>query len=333
MNLARLSDGRGGASGESWPLRRLIASRQALLLLLILLWCAVIAVNEPRFLSVQNFINIGDQAAILAIPAAVMTLVIICAGIDLSVGSVLALGGFVTASSLVVGLPTPAAVLLGVAAGIGIGLLNGAGIAYLGIPALIMTLAMLYAVRGGVLFLAKGETIAADFPDAFRVLGTGDLLGVPVPIFISIGVFLACGLVLKSTRFGRYVVAIGTNEDISRRAGINVRQVKLILYGASGAVAALAGIVLASKLNAATTNAGYGSELDVIAAVIIGGTSLFGGRGTLIGTALGVIFLALVRNGLNLLGVSPFLQVFTVGVLLFVSALVDVMYSRGAGKR
>ncbi|MBU6147674.1 MAG: ABC transporter permease [Actinomycetales bacterium] len=321
-----------GAIQERGLARRMIASRQALLLVLILLWCLVIAINEPRFLSVQNFINIGDQAAILAIPAAVMTLIIICAGIDLSVGSVLALGGFITASSLVAGLPTLAAVLLGIAAGIGIGLLNGAGIAYLGIPALIMTLAMLYAVRGGVLFLAKGETIASDFPAAFRYLGTGDLLGIPVPVFIAIGVFLACGLVLRSTRFGRYVIAIGTNEDVSRRAGINVRRVKLTLYAASGAAAALAGIVLASKLNAATTNAGYGSELDVIAAVIIGGTSLFGGRGTLVGTALGVVFLALVRNGLNLLGVSPFLQIFTVGALLFVSALADVLYSR-AGRQ
>lgn len=309
-------------------LTQMMRSRQLLLLLLILIWCVVITVNQPRFLTINNLINVSDQAAILAIPAAVMTLIIISAGIDLSVGSVLALGGFVSASALVAGIPTIPAILLGIIAGALIGTANGTGIAYFGIPALIMTLAMLYIVRGGVLFLSKGETIASDFPDLYRYLGTGDLLGIPIPVLLSILVFLACGLVLRQTRFGRYVIAIGTNEDAARRAGINVRRVKLLLYTACGAVAALSGVILAAKLNAATTNAGYGSELDVIAAVIIGGTSLFGGRGTIIGTALGVIFLALVRNGLNLMGVSPFLQIFTVGLLLFISAMADVIYSR-----
>ncbi len=307
---------------------RILRSRQLLLFILILAWCAVITINQPRFLTVQNLLNVSDQAAILAIPAAVMTLIIISAGIDLSVGSILALGGFVSATSLVAGMPALFAIALGVLAGALMGAANGSSIAYLGIPALIMTLAMLYIVRGGVLFLSKGETIASDFPDLYRYFGTGDFLGIPVPVLLSILIFLACGLVLRQTRFGRYVIAIGTNEDVARRAGINVRRVKLILYSASGAVAALSGVILAAKLNAATTNAGYGSELDVIAAVIIGGTSLFGGRGTIIGTALGVIFLALLRNGLNLMGVSPFLQIFTVGLLLFISAMADVIYSR-----
>ncbi len=299
--------------------------RQALLVGALVLLCALITVAQPRFLSLYNWLNILQQASAIGLVSAGVALLMIGGGFDLSVGSVVALGGYIVAVAFAAGLPMPLVILLAILGGAVVGAVNGFGVAYLRIPALIMTLGSLYVVRGGVLFLSGGETAGRSYAEAFTFLGKGELGPLPVPVLIMAVVYVALYLVHKKTRFGRYTIAVGTDADIARRAGINARLHVTKLYILSGALAAAAGVLLAARLNASTTNAGIGYELEVIASVVIGGTSLFGGEGTLAGTILGVLFLAVVHNALNLVGVSPFLQQFAIGSLLLFSAAADII--------
>ena len=295
----------------------------------ILVLMAAVSMISPVFLSTRNFLNILEQLSINAIMAAGMTFVIIAAGIDLSVGSMLALGSMGTASLLVSGIPAPAAILGGLLVGTGAGAINGVAVAYGRIPAFIMTLGMLNVARGAVLFLTRGNSIVG-FPEGFLFLGRGRIGPVPVLVLITGSVYLICHLALVKTRFGRYTFALGNNPETARRLGVRVRRHQLCLYALSGMFASFAGILLAARLDSALTQAGTGAELDVIAAVVIGGTSLYGGRGSIAGTLLGVIFFQIVRNSLNLLGISVFLQQVAVGSLLIFSALADLLSVRWA---
>ena len=299
--------------------------RQALLVGALALLCVLITIVQPRFLSLYNWLNILEQAAAIGLVSSGVALLMIGGGFDLSVGSVVALGGYIVAVGFAAGLPIPLVILLAIVGGAVVGAVNGFGVAYLRIPALIMTLGSLYVVRGGVLFLSGGETAGRSYAEAFTFLGKGELGPLPVPVLIMTVAYVALYLVHKKTRFGRYTIAVGTDADIARRAGINARLHVTKLYILSGALAAAAGVLLAARLNASTTNAGIGYELEVIASVVIGGTSLFGGQGTLAGTILGVLFLAVVHNALNLVGVSPFLQQFAIGSLLLFSAAADIV--------
>ncbi len=300
-------------------------TRQGLLVGALFLLCILITIGQPRFLTIYNWLNILQQAASIGLVSSGVALLMIGGGFDLSVGSVVALGGYLVAVGFGTGLPIPLVILLAVLAGAAVGAVNGYGVAYLRIPALIMTLGMLYVVRGGVLFLSGGETAGRGYPESFTFLGKGDLIGLPVPVIIMGAAYVALYLVHKKTRFGRYTIAVGTDAEIARRAGVNSRFHVAKLYILSGALAAAAGVMLSARLNASTTNAGIGYELEVIASVVIGGTSLFGGEGTIAGTLLGVVFLAVVHNALNLLGVSPFLQQFAIGSLLLFSAAADIL--------
>ena len=299
--------------------------RQALLVGALALLCVLITIVQPRFLSLYNWLNILQQASAIGLVSSGVALLMIGGGFDLSVGSVVALGGYIVAVAFAAGLPIPLVILLAIVGGAVVGAVNGFGVAYLRIPALIMTLGSLYVVRGGVLFLSGGETAGRSYAEAFTFLGKGELGPLPVPVLIMTVAYVALYLVHKKTRFGRYTIAVGTDADIARRAGINARLHVTKLYILSGALAAAAGVLLAARLNASTTNAGIGYELEVIASVVIGGTSLFGGQGTLAGTILGVLFLAVVHNALNLVGVSPFLQQFAIGSLLLFSAAADIV--------
>jgi ribose/xylose/arabinose/galactoside ABC-type transport system permease subunit len=245
-------------------------------------------------------------------------------GFDLSVGSGVVLGAYIVAIAFKNELPPHLAIFLALLGGAALGVVNGVGIAHLGIPSLIMTLGTLYAVRGGVLYLSGGETIGYRFPDAFTFIGKGVLAELPMPVIIVAVVYIIFFVIMKKTRFGLYTVAVGTDSDTAWRAGISAKQHLTTLYIISGTLAALAGIVLTARIDAATVRFGDGYELQCIAAVVIGGTSLFGGRGTLPGTVLGVLFLAIVHNGINLLGVSPFLATFAIGALLLFSATIDI---------
>ena len=299
-------------------------NRQVFLVIALILLCTLITVGQPRFLTVYNLLNVLEQAAVIGIVSAGVVMLMIGGGFDLSVGAGVVLGAYIVATAFKNELPTSLAISLALLGGAALGVVNGIGIAHLGIPSLIMTLGTLYAIRGGVLYLSGGETIGYRFPDVFTFIGKGEPVGLPMPVIIVALVYIVFFVIMKKTSFGQYTIAVGTDSETAWRAGINAKRHLTTLYVISGTLAALAGIVLTARIDAATVRFGENYELQCIAAVVIGGTSLFGGRGTLPGTVLGVLFLAIVHNGINLLGVSPFLAVFAIGALLLFSATIDV---------
>ncbi|MFE5394925.1 substrate-binding domain-containing protein [Streptomyces sp. NPDC056568] len=311
-----------GAQGAPGGVRRLLLENGALTALIVL----VIAMSalSGDFLTADNLLNVGVQAAVTAILAFGVTFVIVSAGIDLSVGSVAALSATVLAwSATEAGVPVFLAVLLAVATGIACGLVNGFLISYGKLPPFIATLAMLSVGRGLSLVISQGSPIA--FPDSVSHLG--DTLGgwLPVPVLVMIVMGLITAFVLGRTYIGRSMYAIGGNEEAARLSGLRVKRQKLAIYAFSGLFAAAAGIVLASRLSSAQPQAAQGYELDAIAAVVIGGASLAGGTGKASGTLIGALILAVLRNGLNLLSVSAFWQQVVIGVVIALAVLLDTL--------
>ena len=271
------------------------------------------------FLTQTNLLNILRQSAPLMIVAVAMTFVITTAGIDLSVGSVLALVNALAAISLQAGLAWPLVIVLMLGVGIAIGLIQGFFIAYEGIPAFIVTLAGLSSIRGTALLLTKGYSIPIDPQSPFNAIGRGWVFGLPMPAIIAVVVLAAGFLVFNETTFGRYVTGIGANAEAVRRAGVNTRKVILAVYALSGLAAAVAGLIIAARLGSGSSNAGGGFELEVIAAVVLGGTSLFGGRGTMLGTMLGALTVAVIGNGLILYHMSPFITPIVEGFIILIA--------------
>ncbi|HET6858818.1 MAG TPA: substrate-binding domain-containing protein [Streptomyces sp.] len=319
------STGAGGASA----VRRFLLENGALSALAVLV--VAMSLLSGDFLTTQNLLNVGVQAAVTAILAFGVTFVIVSAGIDLSVGSVAALSATVLAwSATSEGVPVWLAVILAVATGIACGFVNGALVSYGKLPPFIATLAMLSIARGLSLVISQGSPIA--FPDSVSVLG--DTLGgwLPVPVLVMIAMGLVTALILARTYIGRSMYAIGGNEEAARLSGLRVKRQKLVIYALSGLFAAVAGIVLASRLVSAQPQAAQGYELDAIAAVVIGGASLAGGVGKASGTLIGALILAVLRNGLNLLSVSAFWQQVVIGVVIALAVLLDTLRRRaGAG--
>jgi simple sugar transport system permease protein len=271
------------------------------------------------FLTQVNLLNILRQSAPLMIVAVAMTFVITTAGIDLSVGSTLALVNALAAISLQAGLYWPLVVALMLGVGILIGLVQGFFIAYEGIPAFIVTLAGLSSIRGTALLLTKGYSIPIDPQSPFNAIGRGWIFGLPMPAIIAV-VMLAVGfLVFNETTFGRYVTGVGANAEAVRRAGVDTKKITLLVYALSGLAAAMAGIIIAARLGSGSSNAGGGFELEVIAAVVLGGTSLFGGRGTMLGTMLGGLTVAVIGNGLILYHMSPFITPIVEGFIILIA--------------
>ena len=289
--------------------------------------CAVLWALTPHFLTVSNLLNIAQQTSINAIVAAGMTFVIISGGIDLSVGSIVALAGVALGAMLQTGYPLPVALAAALAAGTACGMLNGALVSVGGLPPFIATLGMMSAARGTALVFTEGRPISG-FDDGFRALATGSIGFVPAPVVVMILVYVVAHLVLTRTTFGRYTYAIGGNEEATRLSGVAVRFHKTLIYGTSGLISAVAAIVLTARLNSAQPIAGMMYELDAIAATVIGGTSLMGGQGTLAGTLVGALIMGVLRNGLNLLGVSSFLQQIVIGVVIMSAVLVDTVLKR-----
>jgi ribose/xylose/arabinose/galactoside ABC-type transport system permease subunit/ABC-type sugar transport system substrate-binding protein len=311
-----------GAGGAAHTLRRLLLDNGALSALVVLL--VAMSLLSGDFLTTQNLLNVGVQAAVTAILAFGVTFVIVSAGIDLSVGSVAALSATVLAwSATSAGVPVWLAVIIAVATGIACGLVSGALVAYGKLPSFIATLAMLSVARGLSLVISQGRPI--PFPDSVSVLG--DTLGgwLPVPVLVMIAMGLIAALVLGRTYIGRSMYAIGGNEEAARLSGLRVKKQKLAIYALSGLFAAVAGIVLASRLVSAQPQAAQGYELDAIAAVVIGGASLAGGVGKASGTLIGALILAVLRNGLNLLSVSAFWQQVVIGVVIALAVLLDTL--------
>ncbi|WP_428954560.1 ABC transporter permease/substrate-binding protein [Streptomyces sp. cg35] len=303
-------------------LLRLLLDNGALTALVVL----VIAMSllSGDFLTTTNLLNVGVQAAVTAILAFGVTFVIVSAGIDLSVGSVAALSATVLAwAATSEGVPVVIAVLLAVVTGVACGFVNGALISYGKLPPFIATLAMLSVGRGLSLVISQGSPI--PFPDSVSRLG--DTLGgwLPVPVIVMVVMGLITAVVLGRTFIGRSMYAIGGNEEAARLSGLRVKRQKLVIYGLSGLFAAVAGIVLASRLASAQPQAAQGYELDAIAAVVIGGASLAGGTGKASGTFIGALILAVLRNGLNLLSVSAFWQQVVIGVVIALAVLLDTV--------
>ncbi|HTW29999.1 MAG TPA: ABC transporter permease [Acetobacteraceae bacterium] len=313
----------------------LIEHAQTLSIACFLAACLVVfSVGTEYFLTLGNALNLLRQSAPLLIVAVAMTFVIITGGIDLSVGSTAALINASSALLLQAGLPWPLVVLLLLALGALIGAVQGWFAAYQGIPSFIVTLAALSALRGIALLFTQGFSIPIAGGSGFDVLGRGSIGGMPVPAAIAIGVAVVGFVVLGMTRYGRQVIAVGANAEAARRAGMPARLVAASVFALTGLAAALAGLILAARLGSGSSNAAVGFELEVIAAVVLGGTSLFGGRGSIVGTVLGALAIAVIGNGLILMHVSPFYtQIVTGGIILGAVWLNTRVFARLAAPR
>ena len=296
----------------------------------ILILLVVLSLVSPAFLSVQNLVNIIRQASLLFLLASGLTIVILTAGIDLSIGSVLAFSASVAANFIQQGWIW-AGSIVGLVIGAGCGLLNGLMVAVVGLPPFIATYGMLWIAAGFAQVFMKGEIISG-FPSGFRFLGAGHLTGIPVPILVMIVVLAVCLFTLRRTNLGRYVYIIGANREAARLSGINIRGNLLLVYSLSGLISAFAGLVYISRINAVESTIGEPLLLPAIAAVCIGGTSLFGGEGGIGGTMVGALIMTLVTNGMNLLNVSPYWQSFVMGAIVVLAVAVDQLGSEKADR-
>src|ERR1035437_8195574 len=290
--------------------------------------CLVMNATTENFLSADNFLNIARQVSINAIIAVGMTCAILSGGIDLAVGAVMALSGTLMAGLMVAGVPPSAAIVIGLCVGLLFGLFNGFFVAYAGMPPIIVTLATMGIARGLALIYTGGYPIDG-LPEMFAFFGRGSFLGVQTPVVIMLLVFLLAYLLLDQTPVGRYIYAIGGNEEATRLSGVRVARYKLLVYALSGFTAALAGLVLSSRLMSGQPNSGVAFEMDAIAAVVMGGTSISGGRGSIIGTLIGAMMLGVLNNGLNMMGVSPYVQNIIKGLII----LFAIYISRERRKR
>ncbi len=286
------------------------------------------------FLSVANLLNIALSVSVIGILGVGMTAVILTGGIDLSVGSGVALTGVIAAMAATAMVSAHSSVLAVAAAlgaacvvGAGGGLFTGFTVARLGVPPFLITLALFSIERGLAFVLSAGRSLSG-LPPAFEWLGQGAMLGVPVPIWLTAAVFALGWFVLARTTWGRWVYAVGGNQEASWLAGIDTRAVIVWVYVANGILVGLAGVVLAARLGAAVPDAGLGYELDVIAAVVVGGTALTGGRGSVLGTLIGATCIAILNNALNLANVDPYLQRIAVGVVILAAVLGDRLRHR-----
>lgn len=304
-------------------------------LIALFILCLLLALTSDRFFTAANGLNVLRQISVNVCIATGMTLVVLAGGIDLSVGSVLACCGALSAGLLTRGLSFPGldlfvgftlvgAMFAAILAGSIFGLFNGWMVTRFRVPPFVATLAMLTIARGLTMLYTEGHPIS-QLGTGFAQLGTGSLIGIPVSVWMAVLVVLAAHVLTKMTRTGRYLYAIGGNEEAARLSGINIASVKIKVYAIAGGLAALGGLIVTARLDSAQPNAGTGYELDAIAAVVIGGTSLSGGRGSVTGTVMGAVIIGVLNNGLVLLNVSPFWQQVVKGSVILLAVIVDRM--------
>jgi ribose transport system permease protein len=317
------ADGRRtlGALASSLAGRALISPEISLVIAIVVL-SAIIQTSNPVFLKYENLILILKAASATFVMAVAMTFVLISGGIDLSVGSMSALGGVAAAMALVNGVPIPIAILLGLLVGAGIGTVVGMLVSWAHIPALIVTLGALYIVRGIDLVLTGGVQIF-PLPDDYNNLGSGSLLSVPFVVLYAVVVGIGAHVLLENSKYGFHLRAVGGNVAAARAAGINVRRVTLSVYALSGIGAALAGMMISARTAVGDPASGQGTEIAVISSVIVGGASLFGAVGSITGTALGVILIAIIQNGLLLMRISSYWQFVVLGVVVIGAVAID----------
>jgi ribose transport system permease protein len=324
MGTTSLQGTDGKTRRSSWlsRLRVLFAFREAGILLVLLLLCAALALTAEGFLTVRNLSNVARQFSVIGIMAVGMTYVIITAGIDLSVGSVVALSGCMTAWYLVAGYPIWLCVLIGLGLGALTGFINGLLIVRVHLAPFIATLGTMGVARGVVLALTMGYPIQ-PFPESFQLIGRGSIGPVPMPTVIMAVIVTLGHIVLSRTTIGRYVYFVGSNPTAARLSGLKVGRVVILAYTVCGLLAGLAAIVLISRLTSAQSNMGQGSELDAIAAVVIGGTSLAGGEGSVLGSLIGAALMAVIKNSLILLGVNVYWQSVVIGIVIVLAVGLD----------
>ena len=313
-------------SGVNARLRSL-AQNLGLLWVLIVL-CAFAMYLSPTFIQTGNLLNVGRQIALFGIVSVSMTFVILTRGIDLSVGSIVGVVAVATAMMLASGVPIPLTMVAALALGAAFGAVNGLGVVF-GMPPFIMTLGTLIMGRGVAMTIANGEPqTLGDAADSFYFLGGGFLLGIPVPIWIFAAIVGAAFIVLRHTPFGREIYAVGSNTEAARLAGIPVPRVLMSVYVISGVLSALTALIFVSRLTVGEPTAGTNLELEAITIVVIGGTSLFGGEGGVMGTVIGAAIIAVMANILNLLGISPFTQQIVKGAIIIVAVMFEVYRHR-----
>jgi ribose/xylose/arabinose/galactoside ABC-type transport system permease subunit len=314
-------------SAATAVLRRIKFSREVVLLGVLVVLMVVMSLLSPLFFTVGNLLNTSRFFVEVGLMALGMTLIIITGGIDLSVGSNLALVSVAVGFSYAAGLPLPLAIVFGLVVGLAAGLFNGLFITLLDLHPLVVTLGTFALFQGLAYGLTKAEAIS-DFPGWFAYFGQAYFGPVPLQLFVFILAVAVVWLILSRTAFGRYVYAIGNNEEAARFSGVPVRKVKLALYTGIGLLVAMASVIYTSRVYTARGDSGLGLELDVISAVVLGGASIYGGSGTIGGTVLGVLIIATLRNGLVLAGVPSTWQVFVLGVLLLVAVFLNEFFRR-----
>jgi ribose transport system permease protein len=302
-------------------------------IIVLLLMCIALSILSDKFLTVDNTWNVMRQISVNIVISVGMTLVILTGGIDLSVGSILALCGAITASLIKFGVEIPSinlfleftlfgAIMASILIGGILGWFNGFMITKFKVPPFVATLAMLTIARGLTMLWTKGFPITG-LGDDFAFLGTGWFLNVPMPVWISAIVVVVTIVVTNKTKIGRYIYAVGGNETASLFAGLNISGVKIFVYTAAGVLAGIGGLIVTSRLDSSQPNAGFGYELDSIAAVVIGGTALSGGKGTILGTVQGALIIGVLNNGLVLLNVSPFWQQVIKGLVILLAVIIE----------
>jgi ribose transport system permease protein len=314
----------------SFGMQRFIKDNLGIIIGLVIL-CVIIAILNPNFLTGHNIMNVLRQSSINLYLALAMTMVIILAGIDLSVGSIIAVSGVVTTSLIALyDVPVFLAVTAGLLSGLLFGALNGYIVASTIIPPFIVTLATMNIARGAAYVLSDGKPIRV-MSDSFNFIGSGYLFDViPMPVVYLVIFIILCYFIMNKTKLGRYMYAVGGNEEAARFSGIKTKRIHFFAYTFSGFMAAFAGIVLASRMFAGQPTAGEMAELDAIAAVVLGGTSMTGGYGRIGGTIIGALIIGVLSNGLNLLGVSSFWQYIVKGIVILVAVYMDVIRRRKA---
>lgn len=313
--------------------------QQFILLGILILFVVIMTLISDDFLTVTNITNLIRQQSMVAIAAAGATFIMITCGLDISVGSVLALSGVVFAMLVQNDVPMLLAVILAVIAGGFIGAINAGMIVGMKINPVIATLGTMYAVRGIAYLIADGQAVVNGLPLEFMDIGRGYVGFLPIPILIMIVVYIIFGFILSKTLLGKYTYAIGGNIETARLSGIPVKKVLFSLYVIVGLLTALSGVIMASRLNSGNPQIGQGFEFDVIIAVFLGGVSVKGGEGTLLGTLIGTLIVGVLSNGLNLLGVNPFYQYIIKGVVLVFAVMIDMALKgnsfsfKGIGKK
>jgi len=301
------------------------------ILLVLVVLCAVVSLLTDKFLTSSNILSVARQVSSNGILALGLGFVILTGGIDLSVGSLLALTSTIGYSASLNGIPFIPALLIGVAVGVVVGLLEGLLVARVRIAPFIATLASMTICRGATQVYDRGTAVNVE-EVLFRKIGTGYLGAIPTPVIILFVAFIIGGIILKKTKFGRYVYAVGGNEQASKLAGVPTERVKIAVYAISGVCCAVSGYITAGRLGSATPTAGQGAEMDAIAAVVLGGVSMDGGKGTIFGVLVGAFIIGVLNNSLNLLGVSSYWQDIAKGIVILLAVIMDRYMSTNSKK-